>query len=206
MRPTVVRVVALACAGLGMGRAGLVGPWLVPAVAHAADDGEVQAAPDDEAAADVPAEDAKDEAAIEEADDEAAAATPDAPGDATAPTVVLESLILTDHVPSEVELSFSGAPPSPTAEALEAQDGKPERVIIDFPATTLGSSVPSASPGRGRLLQVRAGQYKPDVARIVLELSEPWPTQVRVKKDKIVIQLQEETEAGIKIEAIPSTP
>jgi len=108
-----------------------------------------------------------------------------------APTVVLETLTVTDDTPSQVELTFSDRVQRPTATAIGGEAGRPQRIVVDFPATKLGGAVPSSSPGRGRVLQVRAGQYKPDVTRVVLELAEPWPTRVRLKKDRVVIQLEE---------------
>lgn len=110
---------------------------------------------------------------------------------AAAPAVVLESLRLIDQA---IELTFSGTPPHPTAKTLQAADGKPERVVLDFPGAKLGKSVVPTAPSGGRLIQVRAGQYQPDVTRVVLELSEPSPTHVRVKKDTVTIQLEDDSQ------------
>jgi len=159
------------------------------------------------------------EAAPPGSDDDGASAAPAAPADesaltepvaprdgdgvrdeplAAAPTVVLETLTITEDTPSQVELTFSTRAQRPTAKAIGGEAGKPERIVIDFPSTKLGKTVPASSPGRGRVLQVRAGQYKPDVARVVLELAEPWPTRVRLKNDKVVIQLEDSSSASAR--------
>lgn len=103
--------------------------------------------------------------------------------------------VLLDHVrirPGDgvtVELSISG-PVVPWVRRLAATGDAPHRIYIDLTDTVLGPAVRrvlvSASPG---LVRVRAGQFTPTTARIVLDTSAELPYDVTATTRKVSIAL-----------------
>ncbi len=71
----------------------------------------------------------------------------------------------------------------------------PERLVLDFPGAWLNvrkTSIPGVSaPVRG----VRAGQFRPDVARVVIDLTVAAPYQIAYEGGAVVVYLQTQPES-----------
>ena len=81
---------------------------------------------------------------------------------------LLDAIDVVDDA-TAVHLHLS-APVVPHTETLGAEGGASERIYVDLPDTLLDTALPRVTPGRGALLRVRAGQFTPTTARVVLDL------------------------------------
>jgi Flp pilus assembly protein TadD len=79
----------------------------------------------------------------------------------------------------------------------------PERLALDFAGTRRGPIPPAVvgavSPVRG----IRVGQFKPDVARVVVDLKAPAPYQLQTSESSVTIIFWT---AGASAEALPALP
>jgi len=81
----------------------------------------------------------------------------------------------------------------------------PERLVLDFTGARLSvqkTSIPGVSaPVRG----VRMGQFRPDVARVVIDLTGSAPYQIAHEGDAVVVYLQVQPADGSASAAVTST-
>lgn len=87
-----------------------------------------------------------------------------------------------------VRLDLS-VPVAPIVRTLPGSDAMPERIYLDLPATRLGADTARVVSGAGDLLRVRTGQFDPQTARVVLDLSLPHGYVVRREAGSITIEL-----------------
>ena len=96
------------------------------------------------------------------------------PAGATATAAVISSVAIT-QAPLRASVRVEG---EGRLEARAARMQNPERVVLDFTGTRLAvqkTVIPGVSaPVRG----VRLGQYRPNVARVVIDLTEAAPYQI----------------------------
>jgi hypothetical protein len=82
----------------------------------------------------------------------------------------------------------------------------PERLVLDFTGARLKaqkSSIPAVSESvRG----VRLGQFRPDVARVVIDLTTPTPYQITHESDAVVVYLQVQSDGTYTGVGTPAPP
>src|SRR5205814_1468880 len=100
---------------------------------------------------------------------------------------LLDAIDVVDDA-TAVHLHLS-APVVPYTETLGAEGGAPERIYVDLPDTLLDTALPRVTPGSGALLRVRAGQFTPTTARVVLDLVRPAAFRVEQADATITIRL-----------------
>ncbi len=80
----------------------------------------------------------------------------------------------------------------------------PERLVLDFAGARLNvlkTSIPGVSaPVRG----VRLGQFRPDVARVVIDLTASSPYQIAHEGDALVVYLETQATEGNTLATVPS--
>jgi len=109
----------------------------------------------------------------------------DAAGTSTAPAVISSVAITQDPQCVAVRVEGVGK-----LDVHPVRMQNPERLVLDFEGARLGvqkTSIPGVSaPVRG----VRMGQFRPDVARVVLDLTDSAPYQIAHEGDALVVYLQ----------------
>ena len=115
------------------------------------------------------------------------AATMATPAFATSP--LLERIELVGDPPIAVRLHVS-APTTSHAQALAADGAAPERIYVDLADTRLAApfSTEIDTPG-ALLLRIRAAQYDPHTARVVLDLTDRTPFRVVGGERTVTIEL-----------------
>lgn len=83
----------------------------------------------------------------------------------------------------------SSGPVTPAVRRFATDGRTPERVVVDLPRTVLGPAVARATPGQGAVAQVRAGQFTPDTARVVVELRAPAAHEVDVQGAAVTVRV-----------------
>jgi type IV pilus secretin PilQ/predicted competence protein len=68
--------------------------------------------------------------------------------------------------------------------------GMPDRLVLDFENTTYAWRTTPLVRAVGAVVQIRGGQYKPGVARVVLDLTSRVPYSVRDHGDVVVVELR----------------
>ena len=110
----------------------------------------------------------------------------DAAGTSTTPAVI--SSVAITQAPQRAAVRVEGAGRL-DVHAVRMQN--PERLVLDFAGARLGvqrTSIPGVSaPVRA----VRLGQYRPDVARVVIDLTSSAPYQIAHEGDAVVVYLEE---------------
>jgi type IV pilus assembly protein PilQ len=113
------------------------------------------------------------------------------PAGATATAAVISSVAIT-QAPQRASVRVEG---EGRLEARAARMQNPERVVLDFTGTRLAvqkTVIPGVSaPVRG----VRLGQYRPNVARVVIDLTEAAPYQISRDGSAVVIFFEGQPEA-----------
>jgi N-acetylmuramoyl-L-alanine amidase len=108
---------------------------------------------------------------------------------ATVRGAVLEGVEVLGDRGEAVRLRLS-APVAPAAVQRLPPDGPaPERIYLDLPGTTLRRGTARLVAGRGRVLRVRAAQYDPDTARVVIDLAGPSPFRVARDDATLLVRL-----------------
>jgi N-acetylmuramoyl-L-alanine amidase len=77
---------------------------------------------------------------------------------------------------------------------LDAHDGHPYRIYIDFDGTTLDKGTDPQRPlSAGPVMRIRTGQFTPSQARVVLDLKHPAPytVAVRQKPFRIIVSVDD---------------
>ena len=122
-----------------------------------------------------------------------------APAGATATAAVISSVAIT-QAPERAAVRVEGEG------RLDVHAGRmqnPDRLVLDFAGARLAvqkTVIPGISdPVRG----VRVGQYRPDVARVVVDLTAATPYQVSRDGEAVVIYF--ETPSTTPVESLPST-
>jgi hypothetical protein len=63
----------------------------------------------------------------------------------------------------------------------------PERVVIDFQRARL--AIPATTPSSyGPVFRIRAGQFKPDVVRVVIDLQEIAPYRINLEENTVTVE------------------
>src|ERR1700730_13991651 len=108
------------------------------------------------------------------------------PAGATSTAAVISSVAITQE-PQRAAIRVEGA------ERLELHTSRmqnPERLVLDFNGARLGvqrTVIPGVSaPVRG----VRIGQFRPDIARVVVDLTGETPYQITHEGDAVVVYFQ----------------
>ena len=108
----------------------------------------------------------------------------DAGGTSTTPAVI--SSVAITQAPQRAAIRVEGAGRL-DVHAVRMQN--PERLVLDFAGARLAvqkTSIPGVSaPVRA----VRLGQYRPDVARVVIDLTSSAPYQIAHEGDAVVVYL-----------------
>ena len=108
---------------------------------------------------------------------------------ALAASPVLERIEVVGNPATAVRLHVS-APATPRAQALAADGVSPERVYVDLADTRLALPLPKEIDGTGALLlRVRAAQFDPRTARIVLDLAHRTAFRVVGGERTVTIEL-----------------
>jgi type IV pilus assembly protein PilQ len=116
------------------------------------------------------------------------------PTTATATAAVISSVALTQaSLHSSVRVEGAGG-----SEVRASRMQNPERLVLDFSATRLAvqkSVIPGvAAPVRG----VRLGQFRPDVARVVVDLTAAAPYQILREGPAVVISFDMQPESPVE--------
>ena len=96
--------------------------------------------------------------------------------------------VVGDRAPA-VRLHLSAAV-SATAHRLPAQGGAPARIYIDLRGAALDGGLLHVTPGAGPVLRVRAAQFGPTTARVVIELERSVPFSLRQEGETITLEPQ----------------
>ncbi|HTB93230.1 MAG TPA: type IV pilus secretin PilQ [Candidatus Sulfotelmatobacter sp.] len=117
------------------------------------------------------------------------------PAGATSTAAVISSVAITQE-PQRAAIRVEGAG---RLEVHTSRMQNPERLVLDFSGARLGvqrTAIPGVSaPVRG----VRIGQFRPDIARVVVDLTGETPFQITHEGDAVVIyfQMQVTPEANV---------
>jgi type IV pilus assembly protein PilQ len=124
----------------------------------------------------------------------------DAARTATAPAVI--SSVAITQSPQKAAIRVEGAGRL-DVHAVRIQN--PERLVLDFAGARLGvqkTEIPGVS---APVKSVRIGQFRPDVARVVIDLTAATPYEVAHEGDAIVVYLQSSpAAAGAPVHATPT--
>jgi type IV pilus assembly protein PilQ len=105
------------------------------------------------------------------------------PASATSTAAVISSVAITQE-PQRAAIRVEGAG---RLDVHAARMQNPERLVLDFSGARLGvqkTAIPGVSaPVRG----VRMGQFRPDVARVVVDLTSETPYQIAHEGDAVVV-------------------
>ena len=108
------------------------------------------------------------------------------PAGATSTAAVISSVAITQE-PQRAAIRVEGAA---RLELHTSRMQNPERLVLDFSGARLGvqrTVIPGVSaPVRG----VRIGQFRPDVARVVVDLTGETPYQITHEGDALVVYFQ----------------
>jgi len=108
------------------------------------------------------------------------------PAGATSTAAVISSVAITQE-PQRAAIRVEGAG---RLEVHTSRMQNPERLVLDFSGARLGvqrTAIPGVSaPVRG----VRIGQFRPDIARVVVDLTGETPYQITHEGDAVVIYFQ----------------
>ncbi|HZD30280.1 MAG TPA: AMIN domain-containing protein, partial [Candidatus Angelobacter sp.] len=108
------------------------------------------------------------------------------PTGATSTSAVISSVAITQE-PQRAAIRVEGAG---RLDVHPARMQNPERLVLDFSGARLEvqrTAIPGVSaPVRG----VRMGQFRPDVARVVVDLTEETPYQIAHEGDSVVVYFQ----------------
>jgi type IV pilus assembly protein PilQ len=120
-------------------------------------------------------------------------AQPQEPAGATATAAVISSVAVTQASQhSSVRVEGAGR-----SEVRTSRMQNPERLVLDFSATRLAvqkSVIPGvAAPVRG----VRLGQFRPDIARVVVDLTSAAPYQILREGPTVVISFDLQPESPV---------
>jgi len=115
-----------------------------------------------------------------------------APAGASTNAAVISSVAIT-QAPQRAAIRVEGAG---KLDVHAARMQNPERLVLDFASATMGvqkTSIPGVSaPVRG----VRMGQFHPDVARVVIDLTTAAPYQIAHDGEAIVVYFTTEEQSG----------
>src|SRR5450755_3800951 len=123
------------------------------------------------------------------------------PTGAAATAAVISSVAVTQASQhSSVRVEGAGR-----SEVRTARMQNPERLVLDFSATRLAvqkSAIPGvAAPVRG----VRLGQFRPDVARVVVDLTSAAPYQILREGQTVVIAFDQQPESPVEAPVATTT-
>ncbi len=121
------------------------------------------------------------------------AQTPE-PAGATATASVISSVAIT-QAPQRAAVRVEG---EGRLEARAARMQNPDRLVLDFAGARLAvqkTSIPGVS---APVRSVRLGQYRPDVARVVIDLTEAAPYQISRDGSAVVIYFEGQPELPVK--------
>jgi type IV pilus assembly protein PilQ len=113
-------------------------------------------------------------------------------GQDTAATITNASVISSVAITQDPQRAAVRVEGAGKLDVHAARMQNPERLVLDFAGTRLDvqrTSIPGVSaPVRG----VRLGQFRPDVARVVIDLTSETPYQIAHEGDSVVVYLQME--------------
>ncbi len=104
--------------------------------------------------------------------------------------------------PSRPWISITASAPV----GYQLRNVEPDWVVIDVSRAQLALASGKLPEGRGVVRRVRAGQFAPDVVRVVLELTEPIPVHVATSPDKTAIVLSLVVQAPGNGSVPPTSP
>jgi hypothetical protein len=82
----------------------------------------------------------------------------------------------------------------------------PERLVLDFPGAHLAVQHWPISNAVPPVLNVRVGQFKPDVARVVIDLDQASPYRVRTQENTVTVEFDVPTSTLPQSPALPVAP
>jgi hypothetical protein len=100
-----------------------------------------------------------------------------------APTIVVAKVSVSrQRQKTIVYVTTSG---TPVYQAIHLSD--PERVVLDFQRARL--AIPATTPSSyGPVFRIRAGQFKPDVVRVVIDLQEIFPYSINLEENTVKVE------------------
>ncbi len=119
-----------------------------------------------------------------------------APAGASTNAAVISSVAIT-QAPQRAAIRVEGAG---KLDVHAARMQNPERLVLDFASATMGvqkSSIPGVS---APVRSVRLGQFRPDIARVVIDLTTAAPYQIAHEGEAVVIYFTTEEQP---VEASP---
>jgi type IV pilus assembly protein PilQ len=123
------------------------------------------------------------------------------PSGATAPAAVISSVAIT-QAPQHAAVRVEG---EGRLDVHAARMQNPDRLVLDFTGARLAvqkTVIPGVSaPVRG----VRVGQYRPDIARVVIDLTEATPYQLSRDAGSVVINFDAQAPAAVPANAMTVT-
>ena len=109
---------------------------------------------------------------------------------------MLTDVFVSADSPASVRIELS-ATAAANAQMLEADAAHPPRLVIDLPGVTLGPATPHCVDGSGSIVRARAGQFSAETARVVLDMREAVPFDVRSEEGEVVVTLA--TAGGVAV-------
>jgi type IV pilus assembly protein PilQ len=83
----------------------------------------------------------------------------------------------------------------------------PERLVLDFAGARLASQKTSLAGASAPVLGVRAGQFRPDVARVVIDLSTTAPFEIEHDGNALVVYVQSDDGGAVEASVVqPAAP
>src|SRR5262245_1300388 len=97
----------------------------------------------------------------------------------------LTNVVVSAGSPVSVRIELNAAVVA-NAHLLAGDTEHPPRLMIDLPGVTLGPAAPRSVDGIGPVVRARTGQFSAETARVVLDMREAVPFDVR-SEDRVVV-------------------
>jgi hypothetical protein len=122
------------------------------------------------------------------------------PAAASSP-IIAQANVTREGQKTIVRIIATGAPVS-QARRLSS----PERLVLDFPGAHLAVQRWPNSNAVPPVRNVRVGQFKPDVARVVIDLDQASPYRVRTQENSVTVEFDLAASTLLQSPALPVAP
>jgi type IV pilus assembly protein PilQ len=120
---------------------------------------------------------------------------------ASANAAVISSVAITQE-PQRAAIRVEGAG---RLDVHAARMQNPERLVLDFAGARIGLQKTNFAGASAPVRAVRVGQFRPDVARVVIDLTATTPYQIEHEGDAIVVYVQSENASAEAATLQPAT-